>query len=936
MSPFPSIPTATCRLQFHQGFRFADAQNIVPYLRDLGITHIYASPIFRASQGSLHGYDICDHNELNPELGNRDDFDSLTEEMRKYGLKLILDFVPNHMGITEGSNLWWMDVLENGPSSCYASYFDIDWKPLKRELESKVLLPILGEQYGRTLEGGKLFIEYDQGSFCLRYEDRYLPLAVHSLLPVLERVVSKLHLEEADVPVELESIMFAIEHLPYTQEALGGRMAELVREKEVIRTRMMRLCEEHPEVTAAIATALEDFNTGGEHKNFDPLDALISAQHYRLASWRVAAEEINYRRFFDVNTLVALQMHLPEVFAATHQLVGELLKSDVVTGLRIDHIDGLRDPHRYLTLLQECHANAHEVNPESKPLYLLVEKILGRDENLREDWPVHGTTGYEFATQVIDVLIDSDAEAQFTQTYRRFTGMALPYSEFAYRGKLLVMRAAMASEVNVLAHQLSRIAETNRWYRDFTLEALGTALREIIACFQVYRTYITPEGEISHEDHRIILRAIAMARRKNAELERTVFEFIRDVLLPPADNPHPVDENARRLFVLKLQQCTGAITAKGVEDTAFYAYTRLVALNEVGGEPGHFGSDVERFHQQNKMRGEKHPHCMLATSTHDTKRSEDVRARIAALSEMPREWARAVRTWHRANRKFAKKMEDSAAPDLNEEYFLYQTLLGSWPLYPMSEEERQEYIGRICHYMVKSLHEAKINSSWIEPNLEWDNAVSVFVERILTPAKNNSFETSFLPLSERVAELGAFNALTQLVLKLTSPGVPDVYQGQELWDFSLVDPDNRRPVDFNLRKSMLEESFPTPEEMLSQWRDGRIKLFITQKLLHLRQQHFSLFASGCYDPLKTSGIYARNVIAYRRGDLVVVVPRLISQVGTPPVGDCWQDTSVEWEGLPDLFNVFTGGWLASCPSMPMSQLLKVFPVGVFITKESPH
>jgi (1->4)-alpha-D-glucan 1-alpha-D-glucosylmutase len=720
--------------------------------------------------------------------------------------------------------------------------------------------------------------------------------------------------------------------LPDRTETDPAKVAERTREKEIIKRRLARLCQESEAARAAIANAVEEIQRGGE--GVDQFDRLISAQPYRLAYWRVAAEEINYRRFFDINNLAAIRMELPEVFNATHRFVFELVGRGAVTGLRIDHVDGLWDPRSYLEQLQRRYAEVVNCVHEGRPLYLLVEKILGNDERLRPDWLVHGTTGYEFANQVIAALIDTDAEATLTETYTRFIGMRLSFPEVAYAGKLLTMRVSMSSEVNVLGHMLNRLSETNRWYRDFTLNALTTAVRELIACFPVYRTYVGPAGDVSEDDRRVIHRALRTARRRNPAIERSVFEFVRDVLLPPADNPRPLDEKARLDFVLKFQQCTGPITAKGVEDTAFYVYNRLVALNEVGGDPGVFGARIETFHRQNEARLTEFPHSLLATSTHDTKRSEDVRARIAALSEVAAEWARTVRRFHTATRKHRTELDGEFAPDANEEYLLYQTLIGTWPLQPMDGKARDEYLSRIRAYMQKALREAKVNSSWVEVNEKWDEAVDKFVARILRPARGNRFLRLFEPLAGRIAELGACNALTQLVLKTTVPGVPDFYQGQELWDFSLVDPDNRRPVDYSLRSRLFSEvaGGAAAAQLLESWRDGRIKLFVTHRLLQLRKTAPALFARGSYSPLRATGTHAASVIAFSRDHegkrVLVVVPRFTSRVGFPPVGEAWNDTQLELNTGGRWRDIFTGDVHDLDASPRIATLLRTFPAAV--------
>ncbi len=915
------LPSATYRFQFHQHFTFADASVLVPYLARLGISHVYASPIFRAAPGSTHGYDVYDHNELNPELGTREDFDALSADLKHHQLGLILDFVPNHMGIEHALNPWWRDVLENGPSSQYASYFDIDWQPLKRELENKVLLPVLGEQYGPTLEGGGFELEFTGGDFQVRHGVMTLPLAPLTVMPLLREAVAAL----AAPPAELQSIMTSIEHLPLSTETAPERVAERVRERQVIRERLQRLCTETPEVLEAVTLRVAAWNDRTDAEHADRLDQLLSAQPYRLSSWRVAGEEINYRRFFDVNTLAALRMELPEVFDATHRLLFELMDAGHVTGVRIDHIDGLAAPQEYLTKLRER---------GGEELYLLVEKILAPDEKLRASWPVQGTTGYEFANQLVQLLVPAQGVVEMSGVYDRFIGFRLDFHEVMYRSKKLVMQSSMASEANVLGQLLNRISESHRWYRDFTVDALTMVLKEVIACFPVYRTYLDPEQPAAESDVQIIKRAVNQARRRNRAMERTAFEFLRDVLLPPKDNAHPVDEELRRFFVQKFQQCTGPITAKGVEDTAFYVFNRLVALNEVGGEPAAPGLTLEAFHRQNAARQAELPHTMLATSTHDTKRSEDVRARLAAIAELPEEWARAVKRWQVMNRKHRQQFDGEPAPDANEEYLLYQTLLGAWPLEGLHDGNREEFTQRIQAYMVKALHEGKVNSSWLEPNAAWDDAVTGFVAGLLAPGGKNRFPQSLAPLAERVAQIGMVNALTQTVLKLTCPGVPDFYQGSELWDFSLVDPDNRRPVDYVRRQEALEGmAQATPAEMLEHWQDGRIKMFLIHRLLTLRKERPEIFSTSSYTALTATGLYADKVVAFERRvegtSMVVVVPRHTAEVGFPPLGGAWRDTQLTLPTAAPWRDVLTGREHVGAV-VPLSELLSELPVAVLM------
>ncbi len=918
--PHPRIPSSTYRLQFNREFTFAQAREIVPYLHDLGISDCYASPYFQARAESLHGYDITDHNKLNDAIGSRAEYDAWVAALRERGMGQVLDFVPNHMGIGEPQNVWWADVLENGPSSEFAPYFDIDWQPLKSDLRDKVLIPILGDQYGRVLERGELQVKYDSGRFYLCYFDHEFPIAPGTYRHILEIALGELDdQKEEDFYAELQSILTALEYLPRRSETDPERIAERAREKEIIKRRLERRCQEAPLVQEAVEKALTIINgTPGDPRSFDALDALLTDQAYRLAFWRVAAEEINYRRFFDVNDLAAIRMELPEVFDAAHRLVLELVATGAVTGLRIDHPDGLYLPNEYFEKLQRRAAPALESSlPDDQlALYLVVEKILSGDEQLRSDWPVHGATGYDFMNDAIGVLVDPAAERAITNAFHKFIGHTLHFGHLVYAKKRLVMRLSLANDVNVLGAMFDRISEKNRWYRDYTLDALTLAVREVIACFPVYRTYLAPNRPVSEADRAVIERAVAAAKRRNPALEESVFNFLRDILL--FRFPENLDDEAREEhihFVLKFQQTTGPIMAKGLEDTAFYIYNRLAALNEVGGEPQRFGLSVEGFHRRNAERHEDWPATMLSTSTHDTKRSEDVRARMAVLSEMPEQWRRSLGRWRTLNRRWKARIDEGEAPDGNEEYLLYQILLGSWPLEPfreMSEEARTDYRERIQQYMAKAMKEAKLNTSWVQPNEQWDGAVAAFVKKILDPSPRNRFLESFLPLAEEVARAGAINALSQVLLKLTSPGVPDIYQGNEVWDFSLVDPDNRRPVDYAGRRKMLSGlAQAAPEDLLGNWRDGRIKLFLTQRLLTFRRENPELFREGNYLPLNVSGEFADCCVAFARASdsqsIVVLAPRFSLRVGFPPIGEKWCDTAVQLPaGFANGRDLFTG------------------------------
>ncbi|MBA2432049.1 MAG: malto-oligosyltrehalose synthase, partial [Chthoniobacterales bacterium] len=726
----PRIPASTYRLQFNRTFTFNDARAIVPYLHDLGISDCYASPYFQARAESLHGYDITDHNKLNAAIGSREEYDAFVAELHARDMGQVLDFVPNHMGIGEPLNQWWMDVLENGPSSVYAPYFDIDWRPLKEDLHDKVLLPILGDQYGRVLERGELKVRFEAGAFYLHYHEHEWPIAPRTYRHVLQIALD--HLEphrDEDFYAEFQSIITALDYLPRRNETDPARIAERAREKEIVKRRLERRCNEAPPVREAIEQAVVRINgTPGDPRSFDALDQLLNDQAYRLSFWRVAAEEINYRRFFDINDLAAIRMELPEVFEATHQLLLELVGNGSVTGLRIDHPDGLFLPRDYFTKLQQRCAEAlgRPLPGDRRAVYLVVEKILSGHERLPANWPVHGTTGYDFGRIVNSVLCDSSAEEATTKTFRRFLGSSMHFGHLVYAKKRLVMRLSLANDVKVLANMLDRLSEQNRWFRDFTLDQLNLAVRETIACFPVYRTYVTPDAPVSDEDRQVVERAVAAAKRRNPAIEGSVFNFLRDVLL--FRFPENLDDEARAEhvhFVLKFQQCTGPIMAKGLEDTAFYIYNRLAALNEVGGEPQQFGISVEAFHEEQQHVQQSWPATMLTTSTHDTKRSEDTRARMVAISEIPELWRSSLTRWRTINKRAKRQIEEAEAPDANEEYLLYQTLLGTWPVDSEgkpAETATEEYIERIQAYMTKALKEAKLNTSWIQPNEEWDSA----------------------------------------------------------------------------------------------------------------------------------------------------------------------------------------------------------------------
>lgn len=1060
---------STYRLQFNKHFTFKDATALIPYLQALGITHVYASPFLKAQPGSPHGYDVIDHNQINPELGTEEDYQAYIAALKAHGLGQILDVVPNHMAASS-HNAWWADVLENGPNSPYAQYFDVDWHPVKVELAGKVLLPILGQQYGEALEAGQLQLEHADGGFFLRYFDAVLPIGPETSIPVLAHRIDELRQALGDTSeafLEYQSIITALQHLPPQSATEMQQTLERQREKEVIKRRLRVLESEQPLVLEFIQRNLAEFNgRPGDPPSFDRLDALLTSQAYRLSHWKAASDEVNYRRFFDVNGLAAVSMELPEVFRATHRLVFELLSRGDIDGLRIDHIDGLYDPTQYLWRLQwmylselgrrafeaiqrqhapqaaetefasaaigaaslvasgqtvdaqasnfseptfappsqaeqdaglaggptaageastVCDApsgeprplawddiqeavllrlcdrlklphpdtailpqksepsdDARELRPEPAPfeayteevagkrefpLYVVVEKILGPDEPLPTNWPVAGTSGYDFLHQLNGLYLEKDGVSAVKQAYVRFTADTEDFSEIVYRCKMLILRVAMSSELQMLAHRINRISEHHRRSRDFTLNTLRHALREILALFPVYRTYPSPAG-VSERDRRFVHQAVAQAKRRNPAIDAAAFDFIRSLLL--LEHPEGISEEAKRereLFTGKFQQVTSPVMAKGLEDTAFYLYCPLLSANEVGSHPEAAVVSIEHFHRDNLDRHKNWPGAMTCTTTHDTKRSEDVRARINVLCELPHLWRKAVNQWSRLNRRFHREVDGLRAPSESDEWLFYQTLVGMWPTTPPQPEEYATLIQRLQGYMEKATREAKSRTSWINPNVAYDEAIREFVASVLNPKKNKKFLAEFHAFLERVLDWGMYTALSQLVVKLTSPGIPDIYQGQEAWDFSLVDPDNRRPVNYACRRQGLDElshrweasaesRLELARELARAPRDPRLKLFVTSRLLRLRRDEAELFAQGEYIPLEALGAAQQHLCAFawkletsqgRRG-VIVAAPRLIASLLTGSADNAaprllldasvWGDTRLRVDGLP--------------------------------------
>jgi (1->4)-alpha-D-glucan 1-alpha-D-glucosylmutase len=940
MMPPSPIPTATYRLQLNRDFTFKQATGIVPYLADLGISHLYLSPCLKARPGSMHGYDIVDHNSFNPEIGTAEDFNLLVDALHERGMGIILDIVPNHMGIMGSDNAWWLDVLENGEASAYAGFFDIDWHPLKDELYGKVLVPALHDHYGAVLESGELKVVFhpERGEFDIWYRNHRFPLDPKEYPRILQRAgEALLERGEADAALpEFQSLITAFKNLPARYEVTPERVAERNRDKEIHKRRLAELCARSPKIAGVVINAVNRISgNAGDPASFESLHELIKAQAFRLASWTVASDDINYRRFFDINDLAGLRMENENVFEATHRFVLNLMAQRKIDGFRVDHPDGLYDPAQYFERLNRGIAAARGIPPdqlepgltERPPAYVVIEKILTGPEQLRSQWPVSGTTGYDFSNLVNGLFVDPVTAKLFDGIYHSFVDHEYDVDTLFYECRKLIIRVALASELNVLASQLSRIALSKRRTCDFTLNGLGDALTEVAASFPVYRTYVVPSGA-SPRDAEYIREAITSAKLRSPAADTSIFDFIFAVLTTQITEGQDVAyQSAVAAFAMKFQQFTSPVMAKGLEDTAFYRYNRLVSLNDVGGDLHRFGTTPAEFHAAGQRRCRDWPHTMLATSTHDSKRSEDVRVRIDVLSEMPGLWRFHLRDWRRFNRSYKRTVNGRPAPSPNDEYLLYQTLLGAWPSQPVVDEDDWKRLReRIEAYMLKALPEAKENTSWINRNQEYENAVSSFVRALVNPDGKNRFLADFIPFQQRIAELGVWSSLSQTVLKLTSPGVPDVYQGNELWNLSLVDPDNRRPVDYAFRRQTFDamrSRWSDPKESVAEHflrspQDGRLKMYAIWRTLCLRRHHPGLFSQGEYTGLAVEGAKALNVIAFSRNaaaaTAVVVVPRLVSGLlgnsAVAPIGaEVWKDTRVL---LPNhdvpatLRNAFTG------------------------------
>ncbi|MCU1242879.1 MAG: malto-oligosyltrehalose synthase [Candidatus Acidoferrum typicum] len=943
---------ATYRLQFNKDFTFRDATKLLDYFSELGITHIYASPILRSRAGSTHGYDVVDPTRLNPELGTEADFFSLQTELRNRGMGLILDIVPNHMS-AGSENSWWMDVLEHGPESVYASYFDVDWHPPSRSLDSKILLPVLGRPFAEALENGEFKLIFSEGRLFLQYFESLFPLAPKTYSEILGKNIENLRGKlgsESTAYQEYSGIAAAFAALPSSETVKAGEAGDKRLRFEALRERLRQLVNSNADVEGFLHERLGEF-TGrrGDPASFSPLERLLADQFYVLSYWQNVNEEINYRRFFTITDLVGVRVEDPLVFEATHGLIMRLAAQPPVDALRIDHIDGLRDPLAYLNRLREQLGKDSPVG-HSREISLFVEKILGRTERLPREWPVSGTTGYDFLNALNSVFVDPKGAKCIEEVYDSFVGKKLAYGDLLYQKKKLIMSTLLGVEMRSLGHQLSVLADKDRYARDLSRSDLIQALFETTAHVCVYRTYIR-NLEVAREDTKIIEQAIEEARARKFYLQPVHFDFIRDVLLVK-NRLHllPDQREARLNFVMRWQQFTGPLMAKAFEDTLLYVYNPLISLNEVGGEPRPTVAASETFSDFISDRRKHWPNSMNATTTHDTKRSEDVRARINVLSEIPGEWKGRLEQWSKLNAKYKTQLNGQPVPDRNEEIFLYQTLLGMWPT---DGQDEKSLVERLQAYAIKATREAMVHTRWTLPNTPHENALKKFVASILQPATTNPFLRDFVTFQKSIAYSGMVNGLSQTLLKIISPGIPDFYQGSELWDLRLVDPDNRQPIDFAKRGTMLavlkgqtESSALFSEQLTGHWQDGQIKLYTIWKALNFRREAPDLFSKGDFLQLDVTGPHAQHILAilrrHKREWALFVAPRWLTRAkGTKMVyapDSFWSETKIR---LPDAApksweNIFTGENFATVGnqgSLALGEMLLHFPVALLSSRK---
>ncbi len=926
----PRVPRATYRVQLHAGFNFEQLAQIVPYLYNLGISDVYLSPFFRAAPGSTHGYDICDHNEVNPELGGREGLEKVSKILRERDMGMVVDFVPNHMGIEGPFNWRWLDVLEHGPLSRFSSFFDIQWNPRQSSLQDRILLPVLDGFYGRVLEAGKIRIEYKNDAFWACYGSLRFPLCPESYGAILHQLAWFKNPAHA-VSQRLETMATRFRSLPKpaTPDQLD-EIKERNRGRDALRQDFADLIKDE-KLTADLDAVLETLNGNPNNpESFDQLHQILEEQNYRLAYWKTGTNEINYRRFFAIDTLIGVRMGDLEVFEESHRLLKELIEEGTVTGVRVDHIDGLWNPSQYLERL----SGLTDQNGNSP--YSLVEKILTEKEDLPADWMTHGTTGYDFAGSLINLLTASRSENEFTRIYRDFAGITLNPDEQAYRVKLYIMDELFPNALDNFALDLETRVKSDRRWRDWTVKDLRPALSQIIACLSVYRTYRIAGQAPNANDVTVVENAVTEALRLSHSSDPVPYHFIRDLWTGryPDEKAGPELKAWAEGWICKLQQYTGAIMAKSVEDTLFYRYVRLFAANEVGHHPADFGRPVSEFHEGNQKRLRDWPGSLLATSTHDTKMSEDVRARLLALSEIPERWDTAMHRWSKLNHMAKTLVDNLLAPDANEEYLLYQILLGAWPL--KEEEVNEAFAQRIKDYMRKALSESKVHTNWANPNEPWLKACDAFVDRILDRKASAPFWEDFQPFAQQLAYEGMKISLVQVALKLTSPGVPDFYQGTELWDFSLVDPDNRRPVDYEEREEVLRSLDQTSApDLFASWKDGRIKMHLIRTLLRHRGEEPALFLHGAYTALKITGLHAERFVSFLRQEgnkrlLVVALKRQSEDEVTNLKEICDGAVLSVPEPAGHWRELLTGREVKSDSlELPLTALMETLPVSIF-------
>jgi (1->4)-alpha-D-glucan 1-alpha-D-glucosylmutase len=890
------IPISTYRLQFNSAFRFRDALQLVPYLHELGITDVYASPLLQAKSGSQHGYDVTDPSHLNSDLGTDEDFDALVAALKQHGMGLLLDIVPNHMAASS-ENPWWMDLLENGASSQYASHFDVDWHPPSRALENRVLLPILGKPYAQVLEGGELVLTLESGAFFVNYFDFKLPVSPRTYSQILEhqadRLQQKATLDQAALQ-DFQGLLAGLQHLAASppDSPLDRRQVQEIKD------RLVRLYSKGADLKGFVDGTVRAFNgEKGVASSFGLMDRLMARQAYVLAFWQTPNLGINYRRFFTISELVGIRIGDPVTFEASHAVPLRLADKGLVTGLRIDHIDGLRDPQGYLDRLQERLRGAG-TDPEQLPFYVVLEKILSSGERLPRQWPVQGTTGYDFLNAVNGLFVNEQGLSSLEKSYRDFVRSEITYDDLVYLKKKQVMFTVLSVEMRSLGHYLGLIALQDRYGRDIPRDELARALVEITASLPVYRTYLR-NFEVPAADRRFLEGALSEARRRNPNLEPAAFTWLCELLLlEPAEHVLPEQREQRLAFVIMWQQLTGSITAKGVEDSALYVFNHLISVNEVGGTPTSPAKSALQLHDFLKQRQKEWPFSMNATMTHDAKHAEDFRARVNVLSEIPQEWSASVSRWSEWNTNQRTQVGSHLVPEPNEEMLIYQALLGSWPT---CDNIHDSYVQRIQKFVVKAGREAMVHTRWAIPNVEHEKALTDFVAAILTASPNNPFLGEFGEFAARIAFHGALNSLAQLLIKIGSPGVPDFYQGSELWDLRLVDPDNRQPVDFNLQAKCLTDLMQGTvqlTDLLSKCRSGALKMFVAQRALRFRREQSQLFLKGKYLPVSARGSHEDSVFAFarqfRRTWALIVVPRFTTRLSTAPTmplgKDTWCDT----------------------------------------------